>query len=166
MTTLEEKFAARVGEKEQAERYPGIGQCVLWIGSRSKKGYGKFYANGRDSLAHRVAYSLENKCEVPASLVVMHICDNPSCVNPTHLRLGTNQDNIDDKVSKGRQSRTKPIAPYATGEKHGRSKLTEKDVSLIRELHASGSSTRALANEFGVTSPQISRICTRKQWRH
>jgi hypothetical protein len=77
--------------------------CWNWTGAKSS-GYGDFYIGGRGLLAHRVAWTMENG-EIPTGLLVLHRCDNPSCVNPEHLFAGTYQDNADDMVSKGRQAK-------------------------------------------------------------
>lgn len=77
--------------------------CWLWCGERNSSGYGRAYVLGNEKrLAHRCAYAIEHG-EVPAGMVVMHTCDNPACVNPAHLQLGTVADNIQDKMAKGRQ---------------------------------------------------------------
>lgn len=87
--------------------------CWIWIGagSTSKKGYGQIRlpgAKGRQTSAHRVSWIL-HRGEIPIGLDVLHKCDNPPCVNPDHLFLGTNQDNVNDKVSKGRQYTNRDI---------------------------------------------------------
>ena len=80
---------------------PQFGGCWLWGGGKNKKGYGQFFLNSR-RLAHRVSYELFVG-PIPDKLCVLHTCDAPSCVNPNHLWLGTNQDNINDRVKKGRK---------------------------------------------------------------
>lgn len=75
--------------------------CWIWIGGKTSDGYGKFYLNGIKRRAHRVAWVIRNG-QIPEGLNVLHNCDNPSCVNPDHLFLGTQIDNIIDMVSKGR----------------------------------------------------------------
>ncbi|MFA8692963.1 HNH endonuclease signature motif containing protein, partial [Escherichia coli] len=78
-----------------------MNQCEIWQGSKTKGGYGLRYYQGKVQLAHRVSYKL-NKGEIPEGLVVMRSCDNPSCVNPEHLSLGTQSDNRKDCLDKGR----------------------------------------------------------------
>ncbi len=75
--------------------------CWTWTGSLGKWGYGHFRVDSKTMLAHRVSWMLHNG-EIPNGLFVCHHCDNPKCVNPEHLFLGTHQDNIDDMMSKGR----------------------------------------------------------------
>lgn len=80
------------------------GECVVWVEGRNTKGYGVLSWDGRKTTAHRLAWASANG-PIPATMHVLHRCDNPPCVNPAHLFLGTNADNVADKVRKGRQSR-------------------------------------------------------------
>lgn len=94
--------------------------------------------------AHRLAWRIANgDAEIPAGSVVMHACDNPRCVNPAHLSLGTQQDNIRDAVRKGRWAVRK---------------LTDEDVATIRELRASGVQAKAIAARFGIGRSTVSDI--------
>lgn len=87
---------------EKTERTKG--GCIVWTAHKDKKGYGRLATSGGEVLAHRIAYAMHFGA-FPRNLHVLHRCDNPSCVNPHHLFLGTNQDNMADKVRKGRTSR-------------------------------------------------------------
>jgi hypothetical protein len=111
--------------------------------------------------AHRVAWMLEHGRELPANRkqVVMHSCDNPSCCNPTHLRLGTQSENITQAHERG-------LITVAVGEARRQSKLTERQVVQIRERHAAGESQVALGYEFGVSQVAIHHIVRHKTWRH
>ena len=129
--------------------------CILWTGGRVSMGYGTIRANSRQSLAHRVSYELFIG-DVPRGLVVCHSCDKKDFVNPLHLFIGTQQENIDDKVQKKRQ---------AVGERHGMSKLTEDDVRTIRRRHASGESYRDIAPDYKINFAHVGSIVTRKTWR-
>lgn len=136
-------------------------KCWLWIASLYKKtNYGQF----RQERAHRVVYRLTYGT-IPEGLFVCHHCDNPSCVNPEHLFLGTAQDNMDDKMKKGRKgdsgTKTPPI-----GEKNNKAKLTEKQVLRIRKDLEDGDTIKYLANKYGVHKTTISYIKNRKTWRH
>jgi len=98
------------------------------------------------------------KCfgEIPEGMCVCHTCDNPPCINPEHLFLGTNQDNIDDKLRKGRQARV-------CGERHGNAKVTEEAVRFIRK---SDLPRKTLARMHGVSERSIYNILSRKDWAH
>jgi predicted XRE-type DNA-binding protein len=111
-------------------------------------GYGKARWGGRTERAHRVSFFLANGFWPE---VVMHTCDNPSCVNPEHLRAGDHADNVRDALAKGRLH----------------TKLTRELVRQIRHVYAEGTKDQAqLADIFGVTRSAISQIVNRKTWRH
>ena len=108
-------------------------------------------------LVHRISWELANGA-IPDGLWVLHHCDNPPCVRPDHLFLGTNGDNIRDMLRKGRQSRVGSRNPFA--------KLTEEQVAAILRAHRDGESVRELAQRFGVKWTAIHNIVTRRTWRH
>ena len=125
--------------------------CWSWLGSRVSLGYGHKKWNGHIELTHRISWIIAYG-SIPDELLVLHSCDNPSCVRPDHLFLGTNQDNIDDKVAKGRQAHNK-------GETHGNARLTDLQVAVFRQRYAMGGiSQRKLAKEYGIHQPQIGAI--------
>lgn len=130
--------------------------CHVWIGGKTRKGYGSIRVNNKTHRAHRVSYE-EHIGPIPEGQFVLHKCDNPSCVNPEHLFLGTNQDNINDKCLKGRQSCLK-------GSRNGNAKLTEDDIKVIRSIK--GRSNSSIAREYGVTHVAIGDIVNRKRWQH
>lgn len=127
--------------------------CWNWIANKNKKGYGRFWVNGRNEFAHRTSWRMLHG-RVNFNLRVLHRCDNPSCVNPKHLFLGTHADNGSDKAKKGRAAR---------GEGNGNSKLRAEDIYTIRN---SRDSVSQLADAFGIDRTQIWNIRKRKQWRH
>ena len=86
--------------------------CWEWIGTMSGSGYGQIWMNDRMVGAHRVSWELEFKCEVPNGMCILHKCDNPSCVNPEHLFLGSYRDNMLDMIAKDRH-------PHQMRKKHG-----------------------------------------------
>ncbi|HEX6537480.1 MAG TPA: HNH endonuclease [Gemmatimonadaceae bacterium] len=135
--------------------------CWLWTGDTFNKEYGRFGIDGRQQPAHRVAWQLTHG-PIPEGLFVCHNCpdgDNPLCVNPEHLFLGTHVDNMADKVRKGRASRTR-------GERSGTAKLTQDRADEIRHRHARGGVSRAaLAREYGVSQSTISAIILRRRWQ-
>ena len=137
--------------------------CWEWTACKNKKGYGQFRIDKKIYSSHRISYILANG-QIPEddsfykTLFVCHSCDNPSCVNPNHLFLGTCKDNSEDKVSKNRQLK---------GIKHGLHKLTEQEVLEIRFKWGTGFYTqKQLSEEYGVSQMQISFIVNIKQWRH
>lgn len=103
--------------------------CWLYLSGKDKDGYGRLTLDGKRIRAHRFAYELFNNTKIPEGMIICHKCDNPPCCNPTHLFLGTHQDNIKDKVNKGRGWN-----PILYGEKNGNSKLTDIEREEIRKL--------------------------------
>src|SRR3990167_5845661 len=111
-------------------------KCWEWLASKNNMGYGKLYWHGRLWLAHRVAYTLAYG-EIPSDKILMHTCDNPGCVNPRHLRVGTFLDNARDMVTKGRK-----VTSDQRGESNPRAKLTNSQVlSIHRRLQLGETST-------------------------
>lgn len=158
MKTTIERFLRCVDKAEDKEG------CWLWTGSTFDDGYGAFFIDGNNRRAHRVSYVL-HVGEIPSGALVCHRCDVPRCVNPSHLFLGSNADNMADKVAKGRQARGVATRPEtrARGERCGLRKLTEADVLQIR---ASDMSFRELGRRFGVDRKTIRLIVARKTWAH
>lgn len=134
--------------------------CFEWQGARCV-GYGRLRM-GKDIVgAHRVSYETF-RGPIPAGLFVCHHCDNPACINPAHLFLGTNSDNMQDAIRKGRIVR-KPARP-APARKNP--KLTAAQVIAIKEGWRSGRRQRDMAPEYGVTPGNISMICRGATWKH
>lgn len=136
--------------------------CWTWVGRLSQTGYGFIQQGGKGSTnvyAHRLSYRM-HKGEIPDGMVVMHLCDNPSCVNPNHLQLGSQSQNILDAFAKGRKH---AVPPHRFGEAHGASKLKEADVLLIRD---SQESSVVLMQRYGVSKSTINRIKQRITWAH
>lgn len=134
--------------------------CIEFTGAQNPKGYGQFFYRGRMDKAHRIAYHL---CisTIPNDLWVLHKCDNPPCVNPEHLFIGTAADNNDDMYQKGRHGFKAHI-----GIKHGRAKLTEDDVKNIRLLYEQGKSQQRIAEIYNMGQSQIGRIIRKEEWSH
>lgn len=151
----EQAFAARVDKA-------GPNGCWIWQGCKNKQGYGQLKVNGKHMRAHRFSWQLHNgtipKGEGYHGTCVLHKCDNPSCVNPDHLFLGTPADNNADMVSKGRCK-----VPGFKGEMHGQSKLTERDVIAIRHDQKT---QRKVAANYGVCQSTVSRIKIGEIWGH
>lgn len=146
MKTLRERF------EEKYIPEPNSG-CWLWIASVGNNGYGWFGIGGTQRNAHRVSYEL-HVGTIPEGLFVLHHCDQRSCVNPAHLFLGTQADNMADKISKRR---------HVYGEKVISAKLREADV---RNILSSALPKRDIAEKYGVHVSTIKRIKARKRWAH
>lgn len=136
--------------------------CWLWQAFRNPKGYGMISNGGYMALAHRVSWAIHNG-KVPANKYVLHRCDNPSCCNPKHLYIGTNADNVRDKVERGRSSWPRP---ERAGEGHPMVKLTTEAVMEIRsEIGIRGAGVR-LARKYGVRPSTITMIQKGRLWKH
>jgi hypothetical protein len=150
---LEERFYENI-EKE-------VGGCWIWKGYSRCSGvggkYGGLKVGGKAMLAHRISYQIHYG-EIPNSLFVLHRCDNPSCVNPEHLFLGTNADNMKDMAEKFRG---------CNGEKGVHSKLTANKVVEIRFAAKRGNMLhREIAKVFGVSTTTITKIVNNHYWKH
>jgi plasmid maintenance system antidote protein VapI len=160
-------------EPEQIERFwskvnksPGLGpngDCWHWTaGKKNLEGYGGFYLKQIDNTinCHKLSFLLAHNFgleDIPNSVVVRHLCNNPICVNPAHLVLGTYKDNSQDMVAAGNAR---------SGEGNCNAKLTELLVAEIRELWDTGKwSKGSLADKFGVTTSAIGNIVTNKTWK-
>lgn len=153
-TTTLARFWAKVDQS---------GDCWLWTACRNKGGYGSFAAVARKGhahtvLAHRFSWAIHNG-PIPDGLDVLHRCDTPACVNPAHLFLGTDVENVADKFNKGRQADVR-------GEGNGRAILAAEDVQAIRQRHKAGESYRVLGIAYGVTKIAIAKIVRRENWAH
>ena len=145
MKTLQERFEEKI--------YYGPDGCWYWLGRLNDSGYGKInIGNRKVTTAHRIAMKLYKGVD-PGKLCVLHSCDNPACVNPEHLRVGTHKENMDDRTERG----------TLKGETHGRAKLTNKEVLEIR---ASLEKDEILAHRYKCGQGTISKIRNRHSWRH
>ena len=131
--------------------------CMVWNAAK-RGGYGRFKSSDKVVSAHRFSYELYEG-EIPDGKILLHKCDNPSCVRPDHLEVGTYQDNARDRVSKHRHK-------VMNGEANGMAKLTEEQVIEIKRKLKKGYYCDDLANEFQVDHTTISKINTEKLWRH
>lgn len=147
LVSVNERFWSKVDVR-------GPEECWPWKFGVNSSGYGVFCGLlRRQMIAHRFSWEIVNG-PIPTGLNVCHSCDNPPCVNPRHLFIGTTAENAADRNLKGRQSK---------GQTHPVSKLTDNDVQEIRTSRASGA---RLSIRFGVSRTQISNIRNRKQWAH
>lgn len=134
-----------------------LGRCWIWMGSirGTNSPYGQFMVSSVRMGAHRYSWTIHHG-KIPDGLNVLHKCDNPICVNPAHLFIGTHGDNVRDKVLKNRQ---------CYGERNGRSILTESQVREIRRRYKYGTA-RTLAAEFNVSKSAIHMIVKGRNWKH
>jgi hypothetical protein len=150
-----ERFLAKVSQSSG---------CWMWTAGRFERGYGAFqWQKGKVVKAHRAAWTLF-KGEIPEGLFVCHKCDEPLCVNPEHLFLGTARDNSQDMIAKGRGKYPGPTSP-PKGTQHHKAKLTEAEVLQIRAI---GYSARMIdtANAFGISEANVSSIVRKETWKH
>ena len=153
--------------------------CWPWTRTKNTAGYGMIKSAGTPRLAHRVAWELTNG-PIPKGKQVCHKCDNPICVRPTHLFIGSQSENIRDMDRKGRRPK-RPNAKMPTGDDHwrrrnpelgargeraGGSKLNAEQVTEIRRRYAEGATLHQLGDEFGVSFTNIHMVVTRRTWRH
>lgn len=157
-----------------------VGECWEWRGRKDKDGYGKLRHARREWRAHRLVFALT--IGSPDGLCVLHRCDNPACVRPDHLFLGTNLENIADRVAKGRSCAGPTHPAYKNsdlarskwahrksvchGKAHWSAKLDEEKVRQLRELRRGGMSQRALAARYSVTRNAVRSVLSGRSWRH
>jgi hypothetical protein len=132
--------------------------CWLWVGFTHPGGYGHLTISGKLHKAHRLSYEV-HKSAIPDGMHVCHTCDNPSCINPDHLFLGTHDDNMKDKA---RKNRTAPMQ----GTLNPQSRLSDWMVADIIRRRRSGESGVSVAARFGISPCTVSAIVTGRNWKH
>ncbi len=181
------KLTAEIFDKGVGE--PTVGGCTLWMGRKNEDGYGIVYVEGRPKLAHRICFSIK-KHAIPDGLCVCHSCDNPPCVNPAHLWIGTRGDNNRDRTAKGRTarttgdrngSRTHPetrlrgsaspfhalAEKYSIGVANNKAKLDDNKVREMRAIRAETMrSFSSIAREYGVTKAAARFAISGITWKH
>lgn len=148
--SVEERFWSFVDKSGDGD------SCWLWTGAKSDFGYGRIKIDGKDTHANRLSWELHYG-PIEGGLRCLHRCDNPPCVNPAHLFLGTNADNSADMVFKDRHTR---------GSRHPHAKLSENDVADIRRLFRDGEMRTSLARRYGVSISLVCKIVARLAWKH
>jgi hypothetical protein len=145
------RFWSKVGKGEP-------GECWEWQAYRNEDGYGQFGYNGRVELAHRV--SLKIAGGVVGDAYVLHHCDNPACVNPGHLYLGDQSDNMQDREERSDYE-------HPRGEEHPRSSLSDDDVAVIKwQLENTDMIQKEIAEDHGVSREAIGEISRGATWGH
>lgn len=138
-------------------RTQDCGDCRLWTGPKhDAMGYARMFVDGRLQYVHRVAWELVNG-PIPEGLVLLHSCDNPACIRAEHLSLGTQRDNVQDMLNKGRVDRR--------GDRANPAKLTWLQVREIRHLYSEGATRAELSDQFGICRSQVSNIVNNRNWK-
>ena len=144
-------------------------ECWEWSGNRTVDGYGVIKDGTRNRRAHRVSWEI-HKGPIPDGMHVLHSCDNRPCVNPSHLRLGTHQDNMRDMAVRGRAGGGDGYRFHAKGIQRGENNAhaiaTEEVVRWVRAQHAAGVSYKELAARTGLAYPTVYAIANRRTWKH
>jgi len=146
---MDERFITKVNK---------TATCWLWTGGLDSWNYGNYRLNGKCVKAHRYSYMI-NKGNIPEGMLIRHTCDEPKCVNPSHLILGTHQDNMNDRNQRNRQARNK-------GEKSGNAKANNDIVKEIRILYGFGFTHIELANKYNIGRTSVGLIINKKAWSH
>ncbi len=140
--------------------------CWLWQGATNgQTGHGQFGIDHGHVYAHRYSYELAHG-PIPPGVMVRHKCDNPPCVNPDHLTLGTSQQNVHDMVSRGRTHLQAHPEKARRGQAHHNARFNDADILTIRQLFADGMSTKALAQKYTMAATSVNRILSGRAWGH
>jgi hypothetical protein len=140
----------------------GDDDCWPWGATLNNKGYGMVwdFERGRKVLAHRASYEL-HVGPIPEGLTLMHTCDNPACVNPAHLRVGSHRENMHDKIAKGRAR-----YGHMPGSANGNAILTNEAVISLRRDYIAGMDLAGLAKKYGVSRKSLTDYTSGKSWQH
>ena len=131
--------------------------CWNWVATKDKQGYGMLsHHRGKQIRAHRASYEF-HVAKIPEGLLVCHSCDNPSCINPNHLFVGTPKENTRDMLDKNRR-------PVLRGERHPNAKLTNDQVSQIKQLRSENRPLKEIASQFNISFQTVSSITKGTTW--
>lgn len=156
--SIERRFFPRVNKNGPVIK-PDLGPCWEWTASLDANGYGQLSSGKRPAIplkAHRISWEIY-RGPIPDGMCVLHSCDNPKCANPSHLRLGTQTENMVDKVERGR---------HYHGERCHLSKISSRTAGLIfAEAHAGRKTHQSIADSFGVSRATVGDIKRGKSWK-
>jgi hypothetical protein len=131
--------------------------CWNWVATKDRDGYGLLtHHRGKQIRAHRASYEF-HVAKIPVGLLVCHSCDNPSCINPNHLFVGTSKENTRDMLDKNRR-------PVLRGERHPNAKLTNDQVTQIKQLRSENRLLKDIANQFNISFQTVSSITKGTTW--
>lgn len=151
---LEVRFWLRVDKKSKDECWP-------WTGQKLKNGYGRISIGKKEEGAegaHRISWMIANKQKVPSGMFVMHKCDNPGCVNPSHLAIGTPKENTADMIAKGRKRVVAPV-----GNENGKAIITP---DIVRQIRSSDESHASIARRFNISPNCVRSVRIGRTWSH
>jgi hypothetical protein len=133
--------------------------CWNWVATKDRDGYGLLtHHRGKQIRAHRASYEF-HVAKIPVGLLVCHSCDNPSCINPNHLFVGTSKENTRDMLDKNRR-------PVLRGERHPNAKLTNNQVTQIKQLRSENRLLKDIANQFNISFQTVSSITKGTTWNN
>lgn len=147
-------------KRRLSARVKRVGDCLMWQGCRGSRGYG-WMAVGKTNreATHRISWAIANNAQPPRGMHVMHSCDNPSCVNPSHLSLGTAKDNQRDCWLKGRKN---PLR----GSRHASSRYSESQIIQAAAFFAAGFTYAQVAEKVSVNRQTLMKILQGRRWPH
>lgn len=149
---LKERFWSNVKKYEDG--------CWIWLGAKTGAGYGVIQDKKISYSSHRLSWEIHHDKSIPVGMNICHRCDNPACVNPSHLFIGTHADNMTDKAKKGR------ALGAHLGSKHPFSKLDEQQVKEIKTLLTSKIKQRLISKTYGISPSSVSDIKFNRTWSH
>lgn len=153
-----------ISEEEVLQRYlVNENGCHIFQGIIHSRGYGVVSQKSKTYRAHRFFYE-KKKGAIPKGLYVRHLCHEKSCVNPDHLELGTQLENMQDMVRAGRQAKGDKIANHKVGDRNAAAKLDWVKVDQIRLMRANGYKLKDIASVYGISEATVSVICSGKSW--